>query len=80
MVRNNSQLNNSQSQALAENNSTFNIQNSTLRTAPNSTLRFALRALELRHGTARGARHNQFNHSQHIECYTFPVDLHTRSL
>ena len=87
MVRNNSQLNNSQSQALAENNSTFNIQNSTLRTAPNSTfnialcaLRFALCALELRHGTARGARHNQFNHSQHIECYTFPVDLHTRSL
>ena len=30
MVRNNSQLNNSQSQALAENNSTFNIQNPTL--------------------------------------------------
>ena len=28
---NNSKLNNSQSQALAENNSTFNIQNSTLR-------------------------------------------------
>ena len=72
MVRNNSQLNNSQSQALAENNSTLNTQN--------STLRFALRALELRHGTASGARHNQFNHSQHIECYTFTVDLHTRSL
>ena len=33
MVRNNSQLNNSQSQALAENNSTFNTQNSTLRFA-----------------------------------------------
>ena len=31
MVRNNSQLNNSQSQALAENNSTLNIQNLTLR-------------------------------------------------
>ena len=30
MVRNNSQLNNSQSQALAENNSTFNTQHSTL--------------------------------------------------
>ena len=30
MVRNNSQLNNSQSQALAENNSTLNTQNSTL--------------------------------------------------
>ena len=72
MVRNNSQLNNSQSQALAENNSTFNIQH--------STLNIALRALHLRHGTASGARHNQFNHSQHIECHTLPVDLHTRSL
>ena len=45
-----------------------------------SKFNIALRALELRHGTARGARHNQFNHSQHIECYMFPVDLHTRSL
>ena len=36
MVRNNSQLNNSQSQALAENNSTLNIQHSTLRKAHNS--------------------------------------------
>ena len=46
---------NSQSQALAENNSTFNIQN--------SKFNIALCALELRHGTASGARHNQFNHS-----------------
>ena len=43
MVRNNSQLNNSQSQALAENNSTFNIQNSTLpkATIQHSTLNIA---------------------------------------
>ena len=35
---------------------------------------------ELRHGTASCACDNQFNHSQHIECHTFPVDLHTCSL
>ena len=62
MLRNNSQLNNSQSQALAENNSTFNIQHSTFN-IQHSTLRFALCALHLRHGTASGTRHNQFNHS-----------------
>ena len=79
MVRNNSQLNNSQSHVKQR-----TIQHSKLKT-PNSfkgngIAAIPLKSLELRHGTARGARHNQFNHSQHIECHTFPVDLHTRSL
>ena len=73
----NSQLNNSSSHALAANNSKFKTPNSF---KGNGIAAIPLKSLELRHGTARGARHNQFNHSQHIECYTFPVDLHTRSL
>ena len=36
--------------------------------------------LELRHGTASRSSDNQFNHSQHIQCHSLPVDLHVRRL
>ena len=45
-----------------------------------STFNIALCALDLRLGAATGACDNQFNHSQHIQCHTFPVDFHTCSL
>lgn len=34
--------------------------------------------LELRHGTASRPCDNQFNHSQHIQRHSLPVDLHVR--
>lgn len=36
--------------------------------------------LELRHGTASRPCDNQFNHSQHIQHHSLPVDLHVRCL